>query len=69
MGKGGIYGKRKKQEKPKSPREDRESTGSGGTSSTRDAVERYGTYTKTQGYDTALETVRKRKYERKRGKK
>ena len=68
MGKGGIYGKRKKQLRPKSFKEE-----SGGETSTgkkkSEAVSRYGTYTITQGYDTALSTTKRRRYERKRGNK
>lgn len=68
MGKGGINGKRKKQERPKSFKE--ESSGGGvSASKAQQAVDSYGTYTKTQGYDTGLLTTGLRRYERKRGKK
>lgn len=69
MGKGGLYGKRKKQARPKSFKEEYESEGGGTKSKTSEAVSRYGTYTITQGYDTTLSTTKRRKYERKRGNK
>lgn len=69
MGKGGLYGKRKKQDRPRSFKEETESSGGERTSRTAEAVKRYGSYTVRQGYDTSLTTTQRRKYERKRGNK
>ncbi len=71
MGKGGLYGKRKKQDRPKSFRETSESGGTGVVrkSATQKARENYGSYTKKQNYDSGLATTSRRIYERKRGRK
>lgn len=76
MGNGGIYAKRKKQERPKSPRQRYEyetrSQSSGSTDTTRSdyEVDRYIRKGSNQkGIDSALNTVGRKKYEHKRGRK
>lgn len=75
MGKGGIYGKRKKQERPASPRARYASErGAGENTGTKTAsgnyeVDRYKRKgSKQKGLDTSLKTTQQRKWERDRRK-